>query len=213
MKERPILFSAPMVRAILEGKKTVTRRVIKRQPPSELNDGRWYPDRYNGGPQWCWWGKPGTDVAGKVAHHIGQACPYGQPGDRLWVRETWADWEQGTCYRADGTWSDGRQTGHPDVPSEIDRLKLWKPSIHMKRVDSRINLEITSIVPQRLQEMMHKDALAEGVSYDVSKPDGSPMNRFIQLWDSINGKGAWLANPWVWAVSFERITDREPGWI
>ena len=186
MKERPILFSAPMVRAILEGKKTVTRRKIK--PGLAILD----------------------PMTGKPSPSL---CPYGQPGDRLWVRETWADWEQGTCYRADGTWSDGRQTGHPDVPSEIDRLKLWKPSIHMKRVDSRINLEITSIVPQRLQEMMHKDALAEGVSYDVSKPDGSPMNRFIQLWDSINGKGAWLANPWVWAVSFERITDREPGWI
>ena len=197
MRERPILMSAPMVRAILEGRKTQTRRVVKKQPPQDLNDGRWYADRYNGGPQWCWWGKPGTDVHNKVAHHIGQVCPYGQPGDRLWVRESFCleggdDYAlEESRYPRDGRpvrpnnadddstgwmvpWyraTDGEPNIVPDdLPDSSDDRTRWKPSIHMPRWASRITLEVTEVRVQRLQDISPEGILAEGVDNGSSNP-------------------------------------------
>jgi hypothetical protein len=174
MKERPILFSGPMVRAILDGRKTQTRRAIR--PPMPWRDG---------------WG------VGLGEYN----CPYGQPGDRLWVRETWApkQWEKGACYRATGDLLD---TGHCQ----------WRPSIHMPRWASRITLEVIGVRVERLQDISEADAEAEGC--EPLPMCGGPevggyncyQSGFELLWGSINGKLApWSSNPWVWVVEFQRI--------
>lgn len=182
MKERPILFSASMVRAILEGRKTQTRRVVKRIPLEWLESGL-HPDF--------------------VAFPENGLSPYGQPGDRLWVRESWAyhpDFPESThraIYRAD-----------PGVENDVPR---WRPSIHMPRWASRINLEVTGVRVERLQEISESDAKAEGCSVpeiiypDEPKEHYSYAAAYKHLWESINGPGSWDANPWVWVVEFRRI--------
>lgn len=198
MRERPILFSGSMVRAILNGQKTVTRRVVKSdwiqsdRAPLETSTGVFH--------FWC------------SGEHV---CPYGLPGDRLWVREAWAadaqvdavaprDLSQGEpiLYPSDGAI---RQTGCAMVSQGKGR-----PSIHMPRWASRILLEITAVHVERLQDITEQQALAEGVlscQHDLD-PDGncySPVELFSILWSSINGTESWLANPWVWVVEFERL--------
>jgi len=189
MKERPILFSAPMVRSILAGNKTQTRRVMKPRPTY--------------GKPWHGW------VIDPDAMDIPIAmCPYGIPGDRLWVREPVGihcrpeDGLEGYCvYRAD--FPDG-----PDVTFEPH----WTPAMHMPRWASRITLEITGVRVQRLQEISDVDMRAEGIDF-LLEPDGRPAthyNRqsFATLWDAINGKRAgcaWAADPWVWAVEFTQV--------
>ena len=193
MKERPILFSAPMVRALLDGSKTQTRRVVKPTPE--------------------WIGQSGVlSYRGRVGlpHAL---CPYGQPGDRLWVRETWArdDEDGGLCYRADigkvgdaDDWERNRLDGVP-------RFR-WRPSMHMPRAASRISLEITEVRVERLQDISEDDALAEGCSSTaIVHEDGEDYTghyaseEYQDLWESINGPGSWDTNPWVWAVSFKRL--------
>lgn len=185
VKERPILFSGPMVRAILEGRKTQTRRVKKPQP---------------------------IDLG--VIHIVGQIkCPYGQPGDRLWVRETFCpDWCDEVIYRADDpTGRAARDAGYSHEPK-------WKPSIFMPRWASRIDLEVVGIRAERLQEISEDDALAEGCEpgggacsgpMDPVEYDGyTASDEFAALWDSINAKRghSWESNPWVWVVEFKRVT-------
>lgn len=193
MKEKPILFSGPMVRAILEGRKTQTRRVVKHIPALG------WPE------QWCEkYGNDSPDTKAMLGDYR-KFCPYGQPGDRLWVRETWrpAVITKDTIkcdYRADG-WS-------PECTAR------WKPSIHMPRWASRINLEIVSIRVERLNDISQKDAMAEGappshptidaVSREFGYPDFS-RSWFAQLWESINGQGSWNQNPWVWVIEFNRV--------
>jgi hypothetical protein len=166
MNERPILFSGEMVRAILEGRKTQTRRVIKPQL------------------------------------RINYKCPYGQPGDRLWVRETWQCFKPNTeeiinpntvniralAYRATNEW----------------RGK-WRPSIHMPRWASRITLEITAVRVERLQDIGEVDAMREG----DPTCENTHIDWFRALWDSINAKRgySWESNPWVWVVEFQRIRE------
>lgn len=189
MTDRPILFSAPMVRAILAGTKTQTRRVITKFP----------------------WKFDGDNFMREFAHHD---CPMGHPGDRLWVRETWAEtinvndmspWpdrphrffeESGSAviYRADGEWE------WLDDDGSIDEgHSSWKPSIFMPRWASRITLEITKVRVQRLQEISEEDAKAEGCSH---------VESFSNLWDSLNAKRghSWESNPWVWVIEFRIIT-------
>ena len=178
MKERPILFSGPMVRAILDGRKTMTRRVVK--PQSLI-------------------------ISGHPPRSIRQ-CPYGAPGDRLWVRETFAHLThndtgegEGYIYRADG-WDD-------DVK--------WKPSIFMPRWASRITLEITDVRVERLQDITNGDAITEGV-WTISPNKGRdymdggsticPCGLFRSLWEKINGRESWDNNPWVWVIEFRKIT-------
>jgi hypothetical protein len=209
MKERPILFSAPMVRAILSGSKTQTRRVMKPQPPAHVND-------------FCTFHNPkgpglahfGFDPVAREALDWFAVCPYGQVGDRLWVREAWA--HVGTCdpgltvYRADYPACVPRQ--YQNVPP--DESIKWKPSIHMFRADSRITLEITEVRVERLQDISEADAIAEGappshpsidkVSHEFGYPDFS-RSWYAQLWEQINGAGSWEANPWVWAVNFRKV--------
>ena len=194
MKERPILFSGPMVRALLADAKTQTRRVVKMESHQQIeqrDDGRDWPWMYDGERDADYW----------------MACPYGQPGDRLWVREAW---------RAELTWNTTK-------PSEIpDEAALWyeaddqprnngrgtkfkgklRSSIHMPRHASRITLEVTGVRVERLQDISEADAIAEGVYTDPACP---AYDAYTQLWDEINGLGSWEANPWVWVVGFHRI--------
>ncbi|WP_432419669.1 hypothetical protein [Herbaspirillum aquaticum] len=188
MKERPILFSAPMVRAILAGDKTQTRRIAKDVRHPDL--GNVYA--------------PGALVLEREPQHvIERACPYGRPGDRLWVRETWGynpdhpgmPWH--ACYRAD-----------PGM--EYDGIK-WKPSIHMPRAACRIKLEITGVRVERLQDISDFDAEDEGTriwAAEVQKNGNkfsSIRSAWQAMWESINGSDSWQANPWVWVVEFRRI--------
>jgi len=196
MKERPILFSAPMVRAILEGRKTMTRRVIKNPDLiKEVCDGiPMFEDSFG---NW---------------HETATRCPYGQPGDRLWVRETFdygLSTKSGIAYRATSKWEDFED----GTPKDFDEIK-WKPSIHMPRWASRLTDEITAIRVERLQDISEEDALAEGVERFTSgwKNYTDPTvccqtarASFFTLWESINGPGSWNANPLAWVIEFKMV--------
>jgi hypothetical protein len=197
MKERPILFNAEMVRAILDGRKTQTRRIMKfvetNQPPTN-------PDKFIA-----------TD--GFLA-----TCPYGIPGDRLWVRETWcavADGPIGICpgiaYRVDNSiaWRDTLPDGTTVYNASKPQIWKWRPSIHMPRWASRITLEVVSVRVERVQDIGDTDALAEGIypiTDSLSNCNGARYY-FQSLWDSINAAPhAWADNPWVWVVEFRKVT-------
>ena len=223
MKERPILMNAPMVRAILDGRKTVTRRVVKPQP------------RILAGELLCWKDDALTD------DQMAERCPYGHPGDRLWVREAfrfldsfdgdspntvgdrcliagyqkpWAP----THYEADGWRDNWMNVG--TSPGSVTAGKL-RPGIHMPRWASRITLEIVGVRVERLQDISYEDALAEGVLdfRQLIEPECQqgetadecarrlcwPQRSYRQLWESINGEGSWEKNPWVWVIEFRRV--------
>lgn len=193
MRERPILFSAEMVRALLAGTKTQTRRVAK---------------EFDAEP-----GKMDA-ILRRFPHQNG--CPYGAPGDQLWVRETWATNEGaagGVCYRADtGQCATFQRIANGEATHAVGR---WRPSIHMPRWASRITLEVTGVRVERLQGISEADAVAEGIeSHDddgatyygpFGKGDACPIRAFRALWESINGAGSWDANPFVWVVEFRRL--------
>ena len=201
MKERPILFSAPMVRAILDGTKTQTRRVVK---PVGNDDGFVILDYGDGG--WPYRSDDGDSTThtvkrgGKLYHdETPHTCPYGQPGDRLWVRETFHTVDgQRAFYRAD--------YAHKPKGDKEHGI-FWTPSIHMPRWASRITLEVTGVRVERLQEIGEVDALAEGAPWAAcSSPQvGSHKAGFAQLWEGINGSESWSANPWVWVIEFEVV--------
>lgn len=211
-KERPILFSAPMVRAILEGRKTQTRRVIKPEPYLYENCAPVLGEHRVLGTAWYWHYKPSIGVELNTAIKQGW-CPYGSPGDHLWVREK--HYQYGKWVKA-GKTIKGRE-GYPDVAyigeKEIpaDRTALtWhiRPSIHMPRWASRITLEITGIRVERVQEITIGDVIAEG--YPKSRSIDSrpqPIPWFIELWNSINARRGfgWDKNPWVWVISFKKL--------
>ncbi|TKK11934.1 hypothetical protein PflCFBP13510_12230 [Pseudomonas fluorescens] len=230
IKERPILFSAPMVRAILDGRKTVTRRAFKgHQIP------QWSPEdpEMGMGDDWhavgqhhrCYGfivsGATEADCAKELAK-VG-ACPYGRPGDRLWVREAWQtdaqlnsvtprDLSHGEPIQYPADW-DFRQTGCAMIkPGKI------RPSIHMPRWGCRILLEITDVRVERLQDISEDQAKAEGVRLytdhaelgewwhvdGIDTYSADPRKSFELLWSSVGGD--WVANPWVWVVEFKRVT-------
>lgn len=219
MKDHPILFSGAMVRALLDGTKTQTRRALKVrcQEIGECDDGS----------RWPWSENP--DTAGDHWH----ACPYGQPGERLWVRETWLEDPED-----DGTWAYTQYVGCKgsplsDIPRKFQNPEhciyregwdgsdlRWRPSIHMPRWASRILLEIVSVRVERLQDISEADCWAEGIEavdgalddlaiihlakrMGRSFEDAAPT--YAALWESINGAGSWDANPWVWVVEFKRV--------
>ena len=213
MIERPILLSGPMVRAILAGEKTQTRRVVKPQPqPFQSNDrpGRW------------WWfnihrkGWPeGRIHEAMLDAEIIPFCPYGATGDRLWVRETLANSGGGWYYAADGMSLDpeGRALS---LTGQGKAGKWYRPSIHMPRWASRITLDVASVRVERLQDISEADAQAEGApigEYFKDDLDGGRLVKadrrlgFRVLWDSINAKRGygWDVNPWVWVVEFRRV--------
>lgn len=204
MKECPILFSAPMVRAILDGRKTQTRRIIKMESlPATAT-------------------KPYFDEAGFLcvidASRLGiwffvqddsgrkVRCPYGVPGDRLWVRETFRirdDHKASVCYRA-------------DEPPSTDGFK-WSPAIFMTRGDSRITLEIVNVRVERLKDIDEADAEAEGVERhgpnDQHGDERSFYEGYRELWNAINAKRGygWEKNPWVWVIEFCTLTPLPEG--
>ena len=223
VKEKPILFSAPMVRAILEGRKTVTRRALNAQTLKNIGYGVQLGECHELPSE-------GALHQNSVGYY-NDFCPYGQPGDRLWVRETHADTGCRLTYRADT--DDGAHC----------QVKKWTPAIHMFRRDSRILLEITDVRVERLQDISEEQAQAEGcflTDYgrkcghtgsgwtevgDCPAPEayhpqrngwmwdktsssneclGTATWAFANLWQSVSGN--WDANPWVWVVEFKRVT-------
>lgn len=202
MKERPILMSAPMVRAILAGMKTQTRRVVKPQPEHPHFKGMLATD------------DEGIELYlhDKTLYRAIR-CPYGPAGDRLYVRENgWQRPERTQKMMREGadTWEPYYYDadGYNDTDSE--QFKAWgfkrRPSIHMPRAASRILLEIVSVRVERLQDISEVDALYEGAVRDESVgPFGGYVSGYRALWESIIGPGSWAANPWVWAISFRRI--------
>ena len=199
-KEHPIIFSTSMVQAILEGRKTMTRRIVKEpyqsyQVVTKHITSCEFDFHYNQG--------------------VGQftACPYGKPGDRLWVRETFCNtydhfmdrWEP--LYKADG-----------NIIIDDDGPVKWKPSIHMPRTAARINLLITNIRVERLRNISESDSIKEGIelldergwkNYNTSDQRcqhlSSPYSSFESLWRKIYGNDSWHLNPWVWVIEFRRV--------
>jgi hypothetical protein len=201
MKERPILFSAAMVRALLNGSKTQTRRVACKGliPPQYVTAKEYEPAR--------WRLFDAEHPTAALAQCTMPPCPYGQPGEQLWVKETHLPKASGMLYRADLTEFDAAGTGA--------MYGGWKPSIFMRREYSRITLRITGVRVERLQDISEDDAIAEGIehepgtahwkNYDTSpgwRYWESPIQSYRTLWETINGPGSWDANPWVWVVEF-----------
>ena len=217
MKERPILFSGDMVRAILEGRKTQTRRVVKPQPSPQPTRITYCGEEY---------GYMCESNSGKVGIFDPNSykCPYGKPGDRLWVRETWR-----YAYCSGYTPINGENKFTCDIEYKctyenpisgnrggksfvVDRMhyggKLtksgsvsWRPSIYLPRWASRITLEITGVRVERLNDISYHDAVAEGCGGMLE-----PATVYFQcVWKDINGKDSWNANPWVWVIEFRRV--------
>lgn len=191
MKERPILFNAPMVRAILAGTKMQTRRVMRNQ----VCDGGIVQ---MAGPGYC-------EIVNKHGVSIpGFVCPYGQPGDQLWVRETWAAPHSEDARPPRAIQCDRMQI-HYEASEDRGGL-LWSPSTHMPRWASRITLEITGVRVERLHEISEADAMAEGVNNSLHLSGGRfARENFAHLWWTIYGDGAWEENPWVWVVEFKQV--------
>ncbi|CAM3593645.1 hypothetical protein BS639_22835 [Rouxiella silvae] len=216
MKERPIIFNAEMVNAILSSRKTQTRRIINPQPELTVSSGfKWKGALFGAGSNDC--------ETNRNFAHI--KCPFGEIGDRLWVRETWArcnidQYSHDMAYRA-------------TTPDDWPKGGRWRQSNHMPRWASRITLEITGMRVERLNSINENDALAEGLSeitkdgrlykYGIPDRDGYPGNdncgwpwhewerypisAYSKLWQSIYGAESWQANPWVWVLEFKRVDD------
>lgn len=192
-KERPILFNGPMVRALLEGRKTQTRRIVKAAKDPNIG---------------CWM-TPGEIALDSTTV---QECisPYGQPGDRLWVRETFQRFTDDgeTIYRADQKSFDLMN----DLKRDECLEARWRPAIHMPRWASRILLEVVSVRVERLNDISEADSIVEclqrtqdGHAWHVEDEihrATSPVDSYASLWEAINGPGSWDANPWVWVVEF-----------
>lgn len=222
MAERPILFSAPMVRAILAGEKSMTRRKITSvQRLGRVSEfGRSDTPGY-----FCqmrdkrlrWNELKFTDLLAR--------CPYGQPGDRLWVRETTIKVEDhgyvGPVYVESEAGRDCLAWGLAPAPDDMTEVEPWelklRPAIHMPRTACRIELEITSVRVEQVQDITETDAQAEGVGKDsdgwldylmpATQCCTTARGSFQTLWESINGAGSWATNPWVWVVEFKRVTQ------
>ena len=242
VKSRPILFSGAMVRALLDGSKTQTRRVVKNFPEYEKGtiapqEKRGEPkkheapyfDNYRNGKKtetnprgesenWCWWDEYDRMGNGWLK------CPYGKPGDRLWVREAWwhrktefieqAGFEGGMIVRMENGQPSGFHENREFNPSNHPNLWAKKSPRFMPRWASRIELEIVSVRVERLNDISQADCIAEGgppshpsidsVSRSYGYPD-FPRSWYAQLWESINGKGSWMDDPFVWVIEFKRV--------
>lgn len=239
-REHGILFSAPMVRALLAGTKVQTRRIMKPQPPTQReviaksgSEFSVFTDRHSpgvfrvGGPVWA--------VRELMGREPQWTCPYGAPGDILWVRETWSHSARGV-YPCPSAWRRADFTKYDDPALNADHIRgcggnqgdcfacaaeregkfRWRPAIFMKRADSRITLKVTGVRVERVQDISEEDARAEGVTLDpvLGRLNGAPATlhpfthrqAYIWLWDAINGAGSWASNPWVWVVGFRRVT-------
>ncbi|MGQ8800940.1 hypothetical protein ACUTRI_09630 [Serratia sp. TSA_130.2] len=203
MKERPVIFNSEMVRAILSGRKTQTRRAISDRHLHLIDVASQVGE--------CYPLESGIDHANSQSYYR-EYCPFGQAGDRLWVRETFGDCGNRLVYRADT--EDGAAS----------QVKCWVPSIHMPREACRILLEITAVRVERLNDISEEDAEAEGIDmealYDSQdcydciadhNMTGRPTVKgaFKYLWESIYGVDSWSANPWVWVIKFKQVSARE----
>jgi hypothetical protein len=208
-KTRPILFSGPMVRAILKGRKTQTRRVVKMR----VCGGRMIEAPADDDAAWVQ----------RVAHN-----PYGEPGDRLWVRETFCI-ESSKEVAYEPPFTDGRPIRHHDdehwgawwqqphyrATDPVPELEIgtgepgvkWRPSIYMPRWASRITLEIRAVRVERLQDITPADAISEGCPGGEHGDRYAAIDQYRALWESINGLGSWDANPWVWVVEFHQSSQ------
>lgn len=227
MKERPILFKPKMVEAILAGGKTMTRRILKlkglngHEVKSIQKDGS--------GKGWVAWSPREVSAEETAMLYPGEEgfkCPYGQPGDVLWVRETWQYVDIGPGDENNGYVYKASENGI--AWEENDESWKWRPSLFMPRSACRLRLEITNIKVERLQDISKADAIAEGIESWVenriaSKPTrykcyvdldspkdpatycGNPIDSFQSLWFKINGKESWDANPWLWVIEFKPI--------
>lgn len=203
-KERPILFSAPMVRAILNGSKTQTRRVMKPQPTP-----------------WCQGMQTPIYTATPLSAFIEGAPiflpnPYGKAGDQVWVRESWevlvveqhnvALGYAATPERERSIDREALTLEQDEQAARFEKKSGFVPSIHMPRWASRIQLEITGVRVERLNDISVNDSIAEGCNSSFEKGDTRGAKACFQdLWESINGAGSWSQNPWVWVIEFERI--------
>jgi hypothetical protein len=197
VKERPIPFSAPMVRATHEDRKTQTRRVMKPQP--------WDDSVY--GPTWRKGnGWPNVDMVPATQHLAAQFCPYGVPGDRLWVREAWVVSGQFDELPPRGLSSSSRAfyLADGETPVWFNRGR-YRHARFMPRWASRITLEITGVRVERLQDISEDDIQSEGITNGVYLTEQKRRAEWQQLWESINGAESWVANPWVWVVEFKRM--------
>ncbi|PLK61925.1 hypothetical protein CWN40_04545 [Klebsiella quasipneumoniae] len=209
MTERGMIFNGEMVRALLDGRKTQTRRPIK-----------WKHTRFTeigereDGSKWPW------SEDAEHACDFWHPCPFGAVGDRIWVRETFCPvddtqygGEKWVDYRATPKFEASHPAGWDSAPNDAEALK-WRPSIHMPRWASRILLEITDVRVERLNAISQADAIAEGappshpsidcVSQEYGFPDFS-RSWFGQTWQHIYGSDSWNANPWVWVIEFKRV--------
>lgn len=206
MKERPISFNSPMVRAILDRTKTQTRRVIKPQPQTDGLEGV-YGDLYNGGPTWGFWLPDNRMTESRV-----WKCPQGVPGDVLWVKETF--------FCATGSVKGGPALYHyrADAPADLQAVAkesgLWRSSRYMPKEACRLRLRVEDVRVERVQDICSNglDAIAEGWPHHLAQfPTVNPRSKalvwFMEIWDSINGKRGygWATNPWVWVITFSRL--------
>ena len=239
IKERPIIFSSPMVRAILDGRKSQTRRIVKKQISDIHKFQGWIigstDKKRDGCASW------GIGEGALIYDLVVARCPYGKPGDRLWVRETWQgplfydeipeDWNSDKYKTPEYCYYKASGDSCDFTDSDDNFVERWSPSIHMPRWASRILLEVTNVRVERLHDISEEDAIAEGlkaitkdgktIKYGIPDRDGypgnddtgwdwcdwnvSPVSAYKMLWESINGQGSWVLNPWVWVVEFRRI--------
>lgn len=225
MRERGMIFNADMVRAVLNGSKTQTRRII--QSAAKNMQARGHEVISHRAPGDKWYGDyvySMRDRSGVWQDFTNEQflakCPFGQPGDRLWVRETWST-DFANYYPNDRVWYAADDNRRLDIEvvdgvrgiyspeSDVYVPFRWRPSIHMPRWASRITLEITGVRVERLQDISQADAKAEGCWYGRGggEPDFavSPADHFPTLWESIYGEESWQANPWVWVIEFKRV--------
>ncbi|MFH2073988.1 MAG: hypothetical protein ABIJ57_01385 [Pseudomonadota bacterium] len=198
MIERPIIFSGPMVRAILEGRKTQDLRIIKPQPDLCGDGSIYFPDR--SASRWKHYVSEGHFIRGVAVDF----SPYGQPGDRLWVKETWC-----SPMNAFGRELMDYEPFYQATDDHLPLLHKWSRSIFMPRWASRITLEITNVRVERVQEISEDDAKAEGAERmhldDLGQSFKSYKRGFQSIWESLHGPGSWDANPLVWVIEFKRV--------
>ena len=248
VKERPILFNGEMVRAILEGRKTQTRRVVKPQLGTDPYDKFIHVESIDPGEWYYWWDVMKYNVSGgQIYRDTDQEYqeiknPYGKPGEQLWVRETFADVNTGNgpaiIWRADGCIHYCVDDAYPVEYERYPKMDFcmwvndllndepehrWRPSIHMPRWASRIQLEIVDVRVEQVQDISERDMVAEGIAlkdsdYEWNRRDRYSQEQFfglnlaqhwIDLWNSINEKRGygWDVNPWVWVVEFRMIEN------
>ena len=206
---RPILFNTEMVTAILEDRKTATRRLVKPQPEKDM--------KYKHVILVMGGAKKDHGKFGFATREWGGRIMYARPpalvGDILWVRETWSEWTDGYVYKA---WT----SPFPQPGRYSDKMMIWHPSIHMPKEAARIWLKVTEVRVERLQEINGQDVLKEGINSHVHPEanyfDGNQREMFEELWNSTIKKSelnlyGWEANPWVWVIEFEK-TGKPEGW-